>query len=368
MYSCRTLGLRNLALFLDLLNDSHANRGSHVANGESSKLRNVLEGFKHHRSERPHLDESTVAYFEERGLLLNYLTGSRVQFAYQFLEGYTNGSRMGVQYWSVSGSDGGWMVNDDNLADECLCDRRWVVRVTHDLASPYLILGYTADVEPNVVSRFCLGHSNVVGLDRLALADLSGRHEDHLVPVLQHSRLDPSDWYSPDSGYGVDVLDGNSQWLVERLRWWNNSVQRIQYTETLVPWSIGALLGEVISQPSAGGNEINLGNIIADGLQQSFQFLPGLLVTLFSVLDCLVVHLVDGHNQLLNAEGSCEVCVFPRLASRSNGYFEFSLLCRNYEYSNVRLASPCNHVLDEVAVSWRVDNSVEIVIRLELLE
>src|SRR5260370_15787477 len=130
------LGFRNLALFLDLLDDSHANRGSHVANGESSKLRNVLEGFKHHWSEGPHLDESTVAYFEERGLLLNYLTGSRVQFAYQFLEGYPNGSRMGVQYWSVSGSDGGWMVDEGNLADECLCDRLWVIPLPHALAPP----------------------------------------------------------------------------------------------------------------------------------------------------------------------------------------------------------------------------------------
>src|SRR5260370_10143052 len=123
MYSCPTLGLRNLALFLDLLNDSHANRGSHVANGESSKLRNVLEGFKHHGSEGPHLDESTVPYFEEGGLLLNYLTGSRVQFAYQFLEGYTYVSRIGMQYWSVSGSDGGCMGGHDNFADEWLCAR-----------------------------------------------------------------------------------------------------------------------------------------------------------------------------------------------------------------------------------------------------
>src|SRR5207245_3203239 len=148
---------------------------------------------------------------------------------------------------------------------------------------------------------------------------------------------------------------------------WNNSVQSIQYAGTLVPWSIGALLGEVVSQPSACGNEINLGNIIADSLQQSFQFLPGFLVTLFSILDSLVVHLVYGHNQLLNAEGPCEVRVFPRLASRSNGYFELSLLCRNYEYSNIRLASPRDHVLDEVEVSRRIDNRVEVMRSLEFL-
>src|SRR5437667_11379559 len=161
-YSCWVLGLRNLALFLDLLNDSYANRGSHVTNGESSKLRNVLEVFKHHWSERPHLDESAVAYFEERRFLLNYLTCSRVKLAYQLLKGYPNRSSVSVQYRSVSGSDSGWMVNDDDLADECLCHRGWVVRVTHNFASPNLILGNTTDVEPNVVSGFSFGHSNMV--------------------------------------------------------------------------------------------------------------------------------------------------------------------------------------------------------------
>src|SRR2546422_732443 len=170
------------------------------------------------------------------------------------------------------------MVNDDDLADECLRDRGRVVRVTHDLASPNLILRNTPNVEPNVVTRFSLGHSNMVRLDRLALADFARGHEDHFVSVLQHSSLHPSH------------------------------------------------------------------------------------------LDCLVVHLVDGYNQLFNAEGPCEVRVFPRLASRSNGYFELSLLCGNYEYSNVRLASPCNHVLDEVAVSRRIDDRVEVVRSLEFLE
>src|SRR5438876_4520 len=132
--------------------------------------------------------------------------------------------------------------------------------------------------------------------------------------------------------------------------------------------STNLILGKIISKPTTGGNEINLGNIIADSLQQSLQFLPGFLVTLFSILDSLVVHLIDGYNQLLNAEGPCEVRVFPRLASRSNGYFELSLLCRNYEYSNIRLAGPRDHVLDEVAVSRRIDNPVEVMRSLEFLE
>src|SRR6266568_717825 len=81
----------------------------------------------------------------------------------------------------------------------------------------------------------------------LPISFFARRHEDHFVPILQHSRLDPSHRDSPDSGYGVNVLDWNSQWLVERLGRWNDSIQRIKYAGTLVPWSIGALLGEVIS-------------------------------------------------------------------------------------------------------------------------
>src|SRR3989442_4208387 len=158
------------------------------------------------------------------------------------------------------------MVDDDDLADECLCDRWRVVRVTHSLASPNLSLGNATDVEPDVVSGFSLGHSDMVCPDRLALADFARGHEGHLVPVLQHSSLDPSHWDSSDSGYGVNVLDWNSQWLVERLGRWNNSVKRVQYAGTLVPWRIGTLLREVVSQPSAGGNEVDLGNVVADRL------------------------------------------------------------------------------------------------------
>src|SRR5205823_2751414 len=292
---------RNLALFLDLLDDSYANCGSHVTNGESSTLRNVLEVFKHHCSKWSHFDETAVAYFEERGLLLNYLAGSRVQLAYQFLEGYPYRSGVSVQYRSVSGGDRGGMVDDDDLADECLCDRGWVVRMAHDLASPNFILCNSTYVEPNVVSGFSLGHSDMVRFDRFALADFARWDVDHFVPVLQYVRLYYSYCGSADSGYGVDVLDWNSQWFVKGLRGWNNSVQRIKYAGTLVPWRIGTLLGEIISKPTTGGNEINLGNIIADSLQQSLQFLPGFLVTLFSILDSLVVHLIDGYNQLLNA-------------------------------------------------------------------
>src|SRR5438445_13487163 len=96
------LGFRNLALFLDLLDDSYANCCSHVTNGESSKFRNVLEVFKNHWSERSHLDESAVADFEERGFLLHNLAGSRVQLAYQFLEGYPYRSGVSVLYLTVS--------------------------------------------------------------------------------------------------------------------------------------------------------------------------------------------------------------------------------------------------------------------------
>src|SRR5438876_1354730 len=86
------------------------------------------------------------------------------------------------------------MVDDDDLANECLCDRRRVVSVAHNFPSTNLILGNTAYVEPNVVSGFRFGHSNMVSLDRLALADFARWHEDHFVPVFQYARLDPSHW------------------------------------------------------------------------------------------------------------------------------------------------------------------------------
>src|SRR5207245_8931648 len=103
---------------------------------------------------------------------------------------------------------------------------------------------------------------------------------------------------------------------------------------------------EVSSLPYAGWHDIDRGNIISYSLQQSLEFISRFLVTLFSVLDRLVVLLVDGYNQLFDAEGPREVRMFPRLASRSNGYFELSFLCRDYQYSVVRLASSVEYFLD----------------------
>src|SRR5437667_7772577 len=45
--SCLILGLGNLALFLNLLDYSHTNCGSHVPDCEASELRNLLEVLEH---------------------------------------------------------------------------------------------------------------------------------------------------------------------------------------------------------------------------------------------------------------------------------------------------------------------------------
>jgi len=92
------------------------------------------------------------------------------------------------------------MVNDDNLADECLCDRCGLffrVKTHEKPRSPNLILCDTADVEPNVVPVL-LGHSTLC-LDRRILRPSRKGMKITLSPVIQDSRLDASNRDGPDS-------------------------------------------------------------------------------------------------------------------------------------------------------------------------
>src|SRR5437016_6652586 len=109
------------------------------------------------------------------------------------------------------------MVDDDDLANECLCDRRRVVSVAHNFPSTNLILGNTAYVEPYVVSGFRFGHSDMVSLDRLTLADFPRCIENTFFPVFHFPLLNPSTWAIPDSGYVVTSWVGTFNGLVKGL-------------------------------------------------------------------------------------------------------------------------------------------------------
>src|SRR5437867_12581343 len=141
---------------------------------------------------------------------------------------------MRVQHWRVSCSNGCRVVDDNDLSNELLRDRRRLVGVAHDLSPSDLVLCNASDVEADVVSRLSRRHPNVMSLDRFYLAELSGGIEDDLVTILHNTRLYTSHRDSSNTSDRVHVLNWNAKRLVQRLRRRHEIVTRIEHCNRLV--------------------------------------------------------------------------------------------------------------------------------------
>merc|ERR1712232_894526 len=101
----------------------------------------------------------------------------------------------------------------------------------------------------------------------------------------------------------------------------------------------------------------------------SMFFISRLLVT------CSVaVHLIHANADLLHAEQIDQTRVLPRLTLNLSSFVvALGNRCRevsvggHHDQSNIRLGRTSDHIFDEVAMSWGVNNSVVPLIRVKFL-
>src|SRR5438093_1989946 len=230
-----------LAFREDLFDHADSDGAAHVSDGEPSEFWNIREGLQDHVVQGFHLHEGAVPDFEEARLLLDNLTRTWVNFLDEFLERHTDRRSMRVQHWRVSCGDGCRVVDDNDLSNELFSDRRRLVGVAHDLSPSDLVLCNASNVEADFVSMLSLRLLILQIIKRIYLAELSGGIEDDLVTILHNTRLDTSHRDSSNPSDRVHVLNWNAKRLVQRLRWRNEIVKRIEHCNPLVPRRVGAL-------------------------------------------------------------------------------------------------------------------------------
>ena len=76
-----------------------------------------------------------------------------------------------------------------------------------------------------------------------------------------------------------------------------------------------------------------------------------------------VVHLIDAHDHLLDAEGESEKRVLPGLTVAT---FVGTGSRVDNEHGNIRLRCAGDHILDVIAVAWSIDNGIGYVLCLHL--
>jgi hypothetical protein len=205
-------------------------------------------------------------------------------------------------------------------------------------------------------------------LDGLALSgDVHGSEgQDHAG--LEKTGLDSADGDSADTSDLVDILEGESKGLVLGSLGGLKAVEGLDQAGASVPLHVLGGLEHVITVPSGDGDEGNLLGVVADLLEEVRDFLLDFLVSLLVPFDRLVVHLVDADDHLLDTHGEGEESVLSGLALLGDTSFELTLTSGNDENGDISLRGTSDHVLDEVSVSWGINDGEDGLGSLELPE
>ncbi|KAH3667230.1 hypothetical protein OGAPHI_002879 [Ogataea philodendri] len=359
------------------LDNTNSNGLSHVSDGKSSKRWVLGEGLNTHWLGWDHLDDSSITGLDELRVLLHLLTSSSVNLLEQLVESTSNVGGVAVQNWRVTSRDLTRVVQDDDLSVERSSTlRRVVLGVTTDVTSSDFLNGDVLDVETNVVTWNTLNKLLVVHLNGLDFSGNTSWSESNDHTSLDDTGLDSSDWNSSNTADLVDILQWQSQWLVRWSGRWLNGVNSLQKSLTLddtslslllpsfVPWAVSRSLDHVVTVPTRNWDEWNSLRVVTNLLDEVRGFLDNFLKS--GLVPLNRVHLVDSNNQLSDTKGESKQSVLSGLTVLGDTSLELTGTTCNDQDSTVSLGSTSDHVLDEISVTWSVNDGNVILWSLEL--
>ena len=303
------------------------------------------------------------------GLGLELSTGTLVDLGAELLELAGNMASMAIEDGSVSVLDLTGVVEDDNLSDEHLGVGGGVVLgVGSDVTSLDILDGQVLDVEADVVTWGGLLDLLVMHLDGL---DLSGHvhgseGDDHTG--LDDTGLDTADGHCANTANLVDILEGETEGLVNGSLGRAEVVKGLEEGGSLLPRHVGGGLDHVISNPTGDGDEGDVSDVVADLLEEGNELRLDFVVTGLGVLDTLVVHLVHANDHLLDTHSLGEKSVLTGLTVLGEASLETTDIGGDHEDSGISLGGTSDHVLDEVSVTWGINDGEDSLVGLELPE
>ena len=356
-------------LLLDALDDTDGDGLAHVTHGESAEWWVLGEGLDAHRLLRHHADHGCVAVLDALWLLLELLARAAVDLGLDLLELARDVRGMAVEDWAVAVGDLAGVVEHDDLRDEVLALLGGVLLgVAADEPTADVLDGDVLHVESDVHAWRGLWERLVVHLDGLDFGGEVGGGEGYDIARAEDAGLNAADRHSADSADLVDVLEGEAQRLVD---WAHRCVEQVEGLEegwALVPAHVGGALDHVVAHPAGDWHELHLLDVVADLLDVELDLLLDLLEAALLVVDGLVVHLVHRDDHLLDAEGEGEERVLAGLAVAADTGLELSGAGGDDEDGGVSLGGSRDHVLDEIAMSWGVDDGEDALGGFELPE
>ena len=343
--------------------NTYSNGLTHVANSETAKRSVVGERLNTHWFLWDHANDTSFTLLQEFWVFFQDFTGTTVHLLFQNDEFTSDVRGVAIQNWCVTGTDLTRVVGNDNLCLEILYVLwRVGLGVPADVSTSYFLDGNVLNVETNVVSWHSLFQGFVVHFYGLDFGFYHRWGEDNLHASLDLSGLNTAYWNRTDTTDLVNILQWKTKWLVGWALWWLYLVQSFDQAVTLVPWHILGLVQHIVAHPAGDWDERDLLWLVTYGLQEAGHFAFDFLVTGFFVSNGLVVHLVDGNDHLLYTQSVGQQTVLSGLSILGEGTFETPLVGWDDQDGNIGLGGTGDHVLDEVTVSWSIDDGeVELV-------
>ena len=276
---------------------------------------------------------------------------------------------MAIEDGCVSVLDLSGMVEDDDLSNEHLGIRAWVVLgVRSDIASLDILDGQVLDVEANVVTWEGLLDLLVMHLDGLDLSgDVHGAEGDDHTGA-ESTGLNTADGHCANTANLVDILEGKTEGLVGGSLGGTEAIKGGEEGGSRVPGHVIGGFDHVVANPTGDGDERNVGGVVADLLEEDGELILDLIETTLSVLNTFIVHLVDANDHLLDTHSLGKERVLTGLSILGETGLKATNIGSDHEDGGISLGGTSDHVLDEISVTWSVDDSENSLIRRELPE
>merc|ERR1719235_3026201 len=173
---------------------------------------------------------------------------------------------------------------------------------------------------------------------------------------LDDTSLDSADGDSSDTRDLVDILEGESEGLEDGSLGRLDGIEGLEEEGTLVPRHVVGELEHVITVPSGNGDERNSFDLEADLLEVRGDLSLDFVESLFLVVSTLGVHLVAANDHLLDTHGEGKKSVLSGLSFFGPSSLELTGWGGDHEDGNISLGGTSDHVLDEISVSWGIND------------
>jgi len=367
--------LKNLLLlalafiFGDTFNDSDSNSLTHITDSKSSKRRKVSERFDAKWLSGLKVDNACISSLDKLWVFFQNFSRTTIHLLLNESKFACNVGSVTIEDRGVSVGDLSGVVHDNDLCLEgANSGGRGCLGIGSDESTAKILDGNVLDVETNIVTRDGLGEGFVVHLNGLDFSNESSRGEHGMDTRLNDTSFHTSDRYSSDTTNLVNILKRKTKWLLGRTLRRSARVEGLEQVRSLVPRHVSGLFNHVITFPSRDRDERDLHGLVANLLEVGSNFSLDFLVTGLFVLDSLVVHLVEGDNHLLDSKRVSKKGVLTGLSILRNSSLETSLRGVNDKDSDISLGSSGDHVLDEITVSWGINDGERVLWGLELPE